>query len=363
MAALPDLKTLQDPVENLMTKRSSLGSFTKLIRRERMEFIDINSIKTNNKYLRLDTDVEKLKKSIETVGIINPLTVNLNDELISGGRRFTALKALGVDRIPVNRVEKSLNEQELISIDENLVRQDLTKIELEEALSRGRELYEEIYPNAKKVAEEDLTLSENQEIQIDTPNEERSFIDITAEKTGLSKKVIKSAIDREERSSNKVKELRRNGDLNASQTNEIIKLSKEDQETMADILTGKSAKEVKDIVKKVNQVGVNATIHEIETAPILPNEYKSLKTLLQRTNKVLAKILLEEMTSEHDDVHSILDQVSTLRMSLDQLLVLASNTNKEQASTDSNALEVSQEDYSNLVQEGLDEMRNTEADY
>ncbi len=313
-----------------------------------MEFIDISQIQTDNKYLRLDTNVDMLKKSIETVGIIHPLSLNDQNQLIAGGRRYTALKELGITQVPFIRIDKSEKEQELISIDENLVRRDLNKLEMEEALSRGKELYEEIYPSAKKVEEEDLTKPEDNEIQTDLPNEQRSFIDITAEKTGLSKKVIKSAIDREEKASDRVKEMRKLGDINATVTNEIIKLPKDTQEHVADLIKGKSAKEVKELVTKVNSEGLQQAVNEFVNAPNLPKEYKSLKTLLQRTNKVLAKILIEEMTSEHDDIHYILDQISTLRLSLDQLLVLASGNNEKMDSQT-----VSDEDYSQAVEDGL----------
>ena len=60
-----------------------------------MELINIEDIKVESPYLRLDTDVEKLMKSIETVGLINPLVINKKNELIAGGRRYTALKAMG----------------------------------------------------------------------------------------------------------------------------------------------------------------------------------------------------------------------------------------------------------------------------
>ena len=319
-----------------------------------MEFIDISIIKTNNQYLRLDTDVDKLKKSIETIGPIHPLVINLNNELISGGRRYTAMKELGFSEVPVLKVDRTEKEQELISIDENLVRKDLTKIELEKCLAKGRELYEELYPEAKKFEEEDLTTPEGNEIMSDAPNEQRSFIDLTAEKTGLSKKVIKSAIEREEKSSPKVKELRGLGELNASQANEIIKLEKEDQEHIVDLVKDKSAKEVKELVQKVNAEGLQAAVKDFIEAPQLPKEYKSLKTLLQRTNKVLAKILIEEMKSDHDEVHKILDYMSTLRMSLDQFLVLSSQGSDEQDAS------ASEETYEEIVQSGLESLGQSE---
>lgn len=292
-----------------------------------MDFIQIDQIKTNNKYLRLDTDVEKLKKSIETVGLINPLVLNEDNVLIAGGRRYSALKELGFDEVPCIKISKSELEQELISIDENLIRLDLKNMELERSLSRGREIYEEIYPEALKYENEDLAKPENNEIQSELPNNQRSFVDLTAEKTGLSKRVIKSAIDREEKADETIKALRANGELNASQTNEIIKLAKRDQAKLSDIIPGKSAKEIKEIVKKVRQHGVESTVNEVLTSPSLPNELKSLKTLIMRSNKVLSKVLFEQIQSSHEDVSLILEQLTTLRYQIDQFLELCAKDN------------------------------------
>ncbi|MBD66434.1 MAG: hypothetical protein CME62_14580 [Halobacteriovoraceae bacterium] len=285
-----------------------------------MEFVDIETINTNNKYLRLETDISKLKKSIETVGIINPLVINENNKLIAGGRRYSALKELGINPVPVIKISKNEYEEELISIDENLVRKDLTNMEVEKTLSRGRELYEMLYPEALKYENEDLTVPEYQDIQSELPNDKRSFIDLTAEKTGLSKRVIKSAIEREEKASDKVKELRSLGELNATQTNELIKLDKDDQEKLSDLVHKKSAKDIKNIVKKVKEQGVEATVNEILTTPTLPTEFKSFETLLKRMNKVLGKIIFEDIRADTPEVKKILEGVSTLRINLDQLV-------------------------------------------
>ncbi|MCT4642054.1 MAG: ParB/RepB/Spo0J family partition protein [Bacteriovoracaceae bacterium] len=287
-----------------------------------MQTISIDEISISNPYLRINTNVDKLKKSIETVGLINPLVINNKNELIAGGRRYKALRELGYSHVNVVIVEKDEKEQELISIDENLVRKDLTKIEFEKCLSRGKEIYEEIYPQAKKVAQEDLTTPQDNEIQVELPNDRRSFIDITAQKTGLSKKVIKSAIDRDEKSSKAVKELRKNGELNASQANEIIKLEKEEQEKIIDLVKEKSAKEIKDIVKSVSQKGVDQTIEEVISKPSLSKEYKSAATLAKRLNKIMGKILLEEMSCEHEQMDKITKELNTLNNQILQVLKL-----------------------------------------
>lgn len=287
-----------------------------------MELMPIDSIKIKSSYLRTETNIEKLKKSIETVGLINPLVINNSNELIAGGRRYSALKELGFSEVPTIKVDKNEKEQELISIDENLVRKDLTKIEFEMCLNRGREIYEELYPQAKKVADEDFQTEEGININDSLPNEERSFIDLTAEKTGLSKKVIKSAIDRDAYSSPKVKEYRKHGELNASQTNELIKLDKEDQDKIVEHVKGKSTKDIKDLVKAIKTSGVDKAVDDVLFAPQLPKEYKSIDTLAKRLNKLAAKVLIEEMTSDHKDTEKILDGLNTLRNHIDQILTL-----------------------------------------
>jgi ParB family chromosome partitioning protein len=299
-----------------------------------VEMLPIDSLKVKSTYLRTETNIEKLKKSIETVGLINPLIINENNELIAGGRRYSALKELGFTEVPVLKVYKNDLEQELISIDENLVRKDLTKMEFEKCLNRGREIYEELFPQALKSEEEDLSTPEGLQIHEDLPNDKRSFIDLTAEKTGLSKKVIKSAIDRDAKSSKKVKELRAYGELNASQTNELIKLNEKEQDQVVEIIKDKSAKEVKALVKNIKEKGLDKAVDDVLYAVTLPNEYKSIETLCKRLNKLAGKILLEEMTSEHDDMDKILKSLSSLRSNIDQLIMLNSQPSRSYTAED-----------------------------
>lgn len=321
-----------------------------------MELIDISTINTDNIYLRLDSDVEMLKKSIETVGLIAPLVINEHHVLIAGGRRYSALKELGYTKVPTIKVNKNKLEQELISIDENLVRLDLTNIELEKSLSRGRDLYEVLYPDATKFKEEDLSTPQSQEIRTDLPDSKRSFIDITAQKTGLSKRVIKSAIEREEKSSDKVKSLRAHGELNASQTNEIIKLPKEDQEKVIELVKDKSAKEVKALVKMANKDGIDSAVDNLMNSPHLPQEYKSLKTLLARANKNLAKILIEEVSSEHEDVSIILEQMTMLRLSLDQFLVLCASSKNDSSQKSKEAANDQSYNYQEITPDAMESL-------
>ena len=150
--------------------------------------VNLNDIKLTNQYLRLDTDVESLQKSIEKVGLINPITINKDNELLAGARRFEAMKALGWTEAPVHVVDRQSLEQELISIDENLVRKALTNLEFEKCLNRGREIYEELNPVATKVdvTVKEMTPAEKKQAKIEEDEDQDSFAAVTSEKTGLS---------------------------------------------------------------------------------------------------------------------------------------------------------------------------------
>ena len=106
-----------------------------------MEFIKLKKLSVENSYLRLNTDVSDLEKSIETLGQLSPLLIDQDNYLLAGGRRYTALKNLGREEVWIKRVDGDSLHKELISIDENLVRKDLDKLELEANLRRAKELY------------------------------------------------------------------------------------------------------------------------------------------------------------------------------------------------------------------------------
>ncbi|WP_419168554.1 ParB/RepB/Spo0J family partition protein [Halobacteriovorax sp.] len=280
--------------------------------------INIDEIKLNSQYLRTETDVETLKNSIESIGLINPLTINKENELLAGARRYTALKELGITDIPVHVVDRKSLEQELISIDENLVRKPLDKLEFEKCLNRGREIYEELNPTATKI-EVDKIATTTEEKKLEKAQEEQdmdSFAAVTAQKTGLSKSVIKGAIKRDALASEHVKKARRLGHLNASQTNEIIKLDKETQEKILPMIADKTVKEAKQIITAAKRGGIEEANQEIETMIPLPKEYAHLRNLSKRLNKNLTRILLEELTYEGKEADSIMKEMRKLQENL-----------------------------------------------
>jgi len=276
-------------------------------------------IQLNSSYLRLDTDVSSLKQSILSVGLIHPLAINQGNELLAGARRFQAVSELGWEEVSVQVIERDPLVQELISIDENLVRVPLTAIELEQSLNRGREIYEQLHPTANKV---DLSLEEQtaEEKALQREREEQdsdSFAAVTAAKTGLSKAVIKSAIRRDEMSSDAVKKARGHGELDATKTNEIIKLDPETQAEVLPLLAGKTTKEARRIVKAAKEGGYEGAAAEAETVVPMPREYRQMISPVKRVNRTIARILLEDLQYDGPERDAIHGELLKLRENLD----------------------------------------------
>lgn len=198
------------------------------------------------------------------------------------------------------------------------MREPLNRLELEKCLNRGREIFEQLNPDAIKidVSNESLRpenkLKEKEQEKVDTD----SFAAITAEKTGLSKSVIKSAIKRDALAADSVKYARSQGELNASQTNQIIQLNKELQEKVLPLISDKTVKEAKKIINVVKKGGIEAAIEENDNIVPLPKEYILLKNPIKRINKNLSRILLEGLKYEGPEKDQINKEMFQLKENL-----------------------------------------------
>lgn len=260
----------------------------------------LRDLKATNSYLRLGTDVTELEKSIQTVGLIAPLVISTDNVILAGARRYQALLNLGFTETPVVIVDKGELEKELISIDENLVRKDLSKIEVEGHLRRAKEIYQALHPHEEAVTEvvEAKGESEEAEGKKKTILPAEKFLNIISEKTGLSPKQIHEAINRDEMASSAVKEARQNGELSISQTNEIVKMSKADQKKSLQHIKSLPVREIKNFVKIAKTKGVEEALHG---TPKLPHarEFNEIEMTLKKLQKKLKQLEIEGITLEH----------------------------------------------------------------
>jgi ParB family transcriptional regulator, chromosome partitioning protein len=251
-----------------------------------MELRKLSELKADNPYLRMGTDVSELEKSIQTLGLIAPLVISPDNLILAGARRYQALLNLGYIEAPVLVINRGPLEQELVSIDENLVRKDLSKMEIEGHLRRAKAIYEELHP-AQVVDEVIGPEDVDKEV---LPSEK--FLNIVSEKTGLSAKQIHEAIKRDEFAAPMIKEARRKGELSLGQTNEIVKLDKELQPLALEHVKEMPVREIKKFVKLAQEKGVQEAI---SATPQMPNhkEYTEIEQSLKKVLKKLKQLQLE----------------------------------------------------------------------
>lgn len=110
-----------------------------------MPIIGLSEIK-NTEPNRDMGSLSELKKSIEKIGLINPITVTEEYELLAGRRRFHTVKELGWKEIPCRVLggqDPLLNLK--ITIDENLKRKPLTDPEISAQIKEYDELKRKLY--------------------------------------------------------------------------------------------------------------------------------------------------------------------------------------------------------------------------
>ncbi len=103
--------------------------------------VKINSIKVKKRIRKDIGDINSLMQSMKKYGLINPIVINKDYELLSGYRRLYAAKRLGWKEIEVKIVDANTELEKInIEIEENIARKDFTPQELKEGLTRRDEL-------------------------------------------------------------------------------------------------------------------------------------------------------------------------------------------------------------------------------
>lgn len=306
-----------------------------------METLDINDIIVNNPYSRVETDVTELEKSISTIGLISPLIINDKNELLAGARRYKALKNLGYSEVPVLRNTKGPLEQELISIDENLVRKDLNKIEIEAHLRRAKEIYEKLASSdeqkLQEIKEQAEVLKENladrEGAEEAAPTVEilasELFVKEVSDKTGMSPRQIHQAISRDEKSSKALKEAREQGEVNISQTNEVIKLTEQEQEAILPHIKDKTVSEIRKIVKEAKSNGVGSAIEMAENVAPNAKEVKQLLIQAKKLRQLAGRLELEKVEIRGENSKKLINEIKIFSDSFDAILPELSDTSLE----------------------------------
>ncbi|HAT4218259.1 ParB/RepB/Spo0J family partition protein [Clostridium perfringens] len=127
----------------------------------KVEYIDIDNIKRNEKNFYDIVDVEELAEDIKLNGLNHNLVVRKLDngqfELISGERRYTALSKLVKEGnktfalVPCKVIEANDTDSEIILIQANAQTRELTEVEKLKQVQRLKELYKDKKAKGEKV--------------------------------------------------------------------------------------------------------------------------------------------------------------------------------------------------------------------
>lgn len=155
-------------------------------------------------------DVDKLAASIKEIGLIQPITVRavtvINGvaeggfQIVAGHHRVAACRALGWDEIDAIVIVAAEHLQaELIEIDENLCRSELTASQRSGYTKRRKEIWEALYPAVKAEILGGTTCPTQKATEHkDRPQNQPQFAASTAAITGEEKRTINRHIARAE---------------------------------------------------------------------------------------------------------------------------------------------------------------------
>ncbi|ADB88735.1 ParB N-terminal domain-containing protein [Saccharolobus islandicus] len=145
--------------------------------------VSIDNIKEVPEYKELipeNNSYEELKKSIQQLGFLDPITVNKNYEILDGYTRYRIAKELGIKEIPVEIYETSGREEELdIVASFNLKRRHLSKDEIIAIIDRIAE---------KKKALKTQTTEKTNELKKDNLDEQNTSTSASILQTDINKK-------------------------------------------------------------------------------------------------------------------------------------------------------------------------------
>ena len=93
--------------------------------------VRISEIKLGKRIRTEVGDIEGLKESMNHIGLLHPIILDLDYNLIAGGRRLEAAKALHWDSIEAKLVDtKDKKTKLMIELQENITRIDFTPTEI-----------------------------------------------------------------------------------------------------------------------------------------------------------------------------------------------------------------------------------------
>lgn len=201
--------------------------------------VPISDINTRGRVRKDMGDIDALAKSIESVGLLQPIGIDHDDNLVLGERRLRAFKKLGRETIPARIVSGMYNATVRLKAerDENTCRKEFSPMEM----AKMREKLEKL---EKKLAKErqgtrtDLQHSGN--LPQSSGGKSR---DIIGKQLGTSGKTLDKISYIHKNGTPELKKAVDEKEISVSEGNEIAALNKEDQAEIVSIGDKKARKE------------------------------------------------------------------------------------------------------------------------
>ena len=159
-----------------------------------VELVGLGGINVRPERLRAlrDDTVKGLMESMAARGLLQPIVLRPRGSagywLVAGRHRFEAARRLKWDSIRATIFDGlDADHAELIEIDENLIRADLSPAERALHIDARKRLYEKLHPETKKGAAANAERKAKATGEPKSQDETLAFIDDTAKKTGKSR--------------------------------------------------------------------------------------------------------------------------------------------------------------------------------
>jgi DNA modification methylase len=182
--------------------------------------INISKIKVKRGRRAVNKErVAQIAESISTLGLLHPISINKQYQLVTGRHRLEAYRTLGKKTIPAITTEKGL-KADLMEIDENLIRQELSVLERAECLTKRKDIYETMYPESIKRGPGRGHRETKRAVLV-------SFTADSANKTGSSRRYIEETVQIAKNIPSDLKKMILKSDL-ADSKKELLKLARLD---------------------------------------------------------------------------------------------------------------------------------------
>ncbi len=220
--------------------------------------VPIKEIRVKGGRRRLDMGhVKELADSIRELGLLNPVTIDKEKNLIAGLHRLEAVRQLG--RAEVECTLSSLDglQAELAEIDENFVRNGLSAVEYGEMLLRRKEIYETLHPETKAGAAQAAAMNRavGNNVADKMSATSKSFVEDTAEKLNIAPRTVRREIQTAKNLTTEAKEIIRNADAKISKkaAMKLSRLEPGQQKEAAALLAAKEICSVEEYMEKAGK--------------------------------------------------------------------------------------------------------------